>query len=163
MSSPPAVCWHPGQWLGGLREASDIRWLKEHGIRRVITCAVEIDKTQIALDGDIEWIRFEMEDAKKKDDWGRIQDVMWYYLEDAVRKVEESLERGIPTLLHCVQGWQRSPTVLVCVLVKRYGWEPRGVISMMRNFREGSFEKECHFESLILEWGRRQFFNLKKK
>lgn len=163
MTTAPAVCWYPGQWLGGLREASDSRWLKEHGIKRVITCAVEISREQIALDDDIEWIRYEMEDSRFRDDRGRIQDVMWYYLEDAVRRVEESITRGIPSLLHCVQGWQRSPTVLTCVLVKRYGWEPSEVIEMMRRFREGSFDRECHFESLISEWGRRQFFNLRKK
>lgn len=162
--TPPAVCWYPGQWLGGLQEASNASWLKSHGIKRVITCAVEIKDKDLAKEEcrEIEWIHLDMEDNQNPSERGRIQDIMWYYLPEAIKHLNDSFERGLPTLLHCVQGWQRSPSVLVCFLVQRFGWEPVELIEQIRSFREGSFFRECHFKELILEWSRQQFFNLRK-
>jgi hypothetical protein len=157
------VCWYPGQWLGNAEDARNVEWLREKGIRRIITCAKEIGREDLSLLGDIEWIHYPMEDHRDREEWGRIQNVMWFYLEDAVGKLEDSLRKNIPTLIHCVQGWQRSPAVLCCLWTKRFGWEPLETVEMMRNFRGGSFQRECHFESLILEWGRQHFFNLNKK
>lgn len=165
MMTPPAVSWFPGQWLGGVQEARSRSWLKSHGIRRVITVAAEIDVETLPRKEmpEIEWVFFQLEDSRRRADRGRIQDIMWGYLERVMKVMRDSVEKGIPTLVHCVMGAQRAPTVLVCFWIERYGWKAEEAIQQMRRFREGSFQSDCHFENLILEWERRHFFNLVRR
>jgi hypothetical protein len=73
------VCIYPGLWWGSYRQARSEEWLQEHGIERVITCAIDAQD----LGGKMENLGID-----------------WYW-EGGLPFLEESLGNGIPTLIHC--------------------------------------------------------------
>lgn len=89
-----AICWYPGQWWGTYKQARTVKWLEEHGIRRVITCAIDANDLCGTMENmNIELFVMNWETCHEypcEDDWNR-----------GMRFLEESLINEIPTLVHC--------------------------------------------------------------
>lgn len=88
------VCIYPGLWWGSYRQARSEEWLQEHGIKRVITCAMDAQDLGGKMENlGIDWYLMNWEIKKEYPD-----EEEW---EGGLTFLEESLENGIPTLIHC--------------------------------------------------------------
>lgn len=142
---------YPGDLDAAVRDAK-LRGLLDCGIRRVISL-MEVGETSrggrpfepyeprlqgLAAEAGlaIEFVRMSIRDASSP---------TRAVLDTVLDKLDESLELGIPTYLHCWGGHGRTSTVAACHLI-RHGSTPEQAIAQVFLWREGLPKNHHPFE-----------------
>lgn len=97
-----------GLWVGDMKSAVDINFMKRHNIRAVINCTPDVPM----MFSGVDYMKLKMNDTLKQQD---IEDMI-KYLPHAVKFIYDKRREGKNVLVHCHAGMQRSATIVVAYL-----------------------------------------------
>lgn len=69
-----------------------------------------------------------------------------------LEKIQDTIQRGKPVLVHCYAGTQRSCAVVACYLIRYHGMKPMNVVTYISSKRPEAFEEGVHFLHAILRF-----------
>ena len=124
--------------------ASQVKWLKKHGIKSILTLREEPLPKEYFEGSGVASFHVEMSDHDPPSQES---------LSKAVGHVRKEIEKGNPVLVHCLAGQGRTGTVLACYLIEYQGKGPEDAITDLRNERPGSVEQTQ--EVAVHEYARR--------
>ena len=135
MDFPPIPLLEGSLWLGSVRDASNLGWLKSQGIRNV----VNVGHTP----GRPSWVRRDGTKAGEASDWIKSYTEVNPYdahgypiLQNHLHEVEPVLQKlykdGERTLINCHQGINRSTTLAVAFLANLTGAPVEEIIALIR-------------------------------
>jgi atypical dual specificity phosphatase len=124
--------------------ASQVKWLREHGIKSILTLREEPLPKEFFEGTGVTSLHVEMSDHDPPAQES---------LSRAVGHVRREIEKGNAVLVHCLAGQGRTGTVLACYMVEYHGKEPGEAIAKLRKDRPGSVEQTQ--ESAVHEYARR--------
>lgn len=140
--SRPATCVVDGLlWIGSALDASDKRFLDANGIRVILNCAGEAERTRLQ--------------GYEYHELGALDVLGYPVLERHAGKTRAVLAsaftRGAPVLIHCAAGINRSVALAVDFLAAISGAPAAGVVEWVRSLRAGvltnpSFEHQLRGE-----------------
>jgi len=149
MDFPPIPLLEGSLWLGSVRDASNLAWLKSQGIRHV----VNVGHTP----GRPSWMHADGSKAPEAEGWIKTYTEVHPYdapgypiLQNHLHQVQPVLEKlykdGERTLINCHQGINRSTTLAVAFLTKLTGASAAEIIALIRPRRpvlsNGSFVQQ---------------------
>ena len=111
--------------------ASQVKWLKKHGIKSILTLREEPLPKEYFEGTGVTPLHVEMADHDAPSQEA---------LSKAVGHVRKEIEKGNAVLVHCLAGQGRTGTVLACYMVEFQGKEPSEAIAKLRKDRPGSVE-----------------------
>lgn len=124
--------------------AAQVRWLKKHGVKSILTLREEpLPKEYIDGTG-MNYMHVRMSDHDPPSQEA---------LSKAVAHVRSEIERGNSVMVHCLAGQGRTGTVISCYLIQYQDREPADVLEQLRKARPGSVESSQ--ESAVYEYARR--------
>ena len=69
-----------------------------------------------------------------------------------LEKIQDTIQRGKPVLVHCYAGTQRSCAVVACYLIRYHGMKPMDAVTYISTKRPEAFEEGVHFLHAILQF-----------
>jgi len=127
-------------WLGNKNDAGDEAFLKEHGIKTVFNCTPDVPDAPVG-----KTVRFPIHDSHDDEDVMRKNGMAW------AQKIMEAMAEG-PVLVHCVEGRQRSATLVALIMGLAGGKRLPAVIKELRAKRSISLMPEPTFKKPLEEW-----------
>lgn len=120
----------PWLWVGSEADACDIVWLKQTGVKSVLTAAVEcsppLDPTTIGQHGVEHHLALPMQDAGNEQ--------FELLLTQAVSFLADAKARGDVVFAHCRAGVSRSPTVVIAYLMQHEGWTLEAAMAHVKRY-----------------------------
>lgn len=120
--------------------------LYEAGIRTIVSLAAEVEV------GDLTTYGFEHYTADFPPMFLRSEGLQKAFLHEALpvwRFIDEQLQAGRPTLVHCQAGKDRTGAILAGHLVLYEGWEPPEAIRHLRTLKEHALGAEGYEEAIL--------------
>lgn len=71
-------------------------------------------------------------------------------LPGAVENIHYHLQMGIPVIVHCLAGQQRSPTVVAAYLVSKRGFSLEDAVRHIRKIKKDAFFYKINFEDALV-------------
>jgi protein-tyrosine phosphatase len=127
-------------WLGNKNDAGNEAFLKEHGIKTVFNCTPDVPDAPI---GKTE--RFPIHDSPDDEDIMRKNGMAW------AQEIMEAMADG-PVLVHCVEGRQRSATLVALIMGLAGGKRLPAVLKELRAKRSIALMPEPTFKKPLEEW-----------
>jgi len=120
--------------------AEDVALLHRHGVRRVVSLTERpLDSTPLTEAGiDVHHVPVPDFDAPTLEQ-----------VETIVRIVDDGLERGHASLVHCLAGLGRTGTIAACYLAHRHGWEGEAAIRSARELEPGYIQSPRQEEFVV--------------
>lgn len=157
MDFPPIPLLEGSLWLGSVRDASNLPWLKSQGIRHV----VNVGHTP----GRPSWVRSDGTKMGEAEHWIKSYTEVHAYdaadypiLQHHLHQVEPLLTKlykdGERALINCHQGINRSTTLAVAVLAKLTGAPVEEIIGLIRPRRP--VLSNSSFVQQLLTWDQTQ-------
>jgi len=112
-----------------------------------IRCVVNVSETEHPINksrftGQI--VNWQIDDGDEMPDL--------FILDAITTLVAQNVKNGIPTMVHCAAGLNRSGLVNAIALIKLTGWDGRKVISVMRDARDPMVLCNDVFEKFVLDF-----------
>lgn len=96
-----------GLYLGDHRNATSMRWLKQHNISHIVNCAKEHHEY---FPGEFVYLSLHLDDSEDQ--------VLYHVLEQSHNFIKDALDNGGSVLVHCHAGISRSASVVIYYLMK---------------------------------------------
>lgn len=107
----------PNLWVGNQAASQDLEFLERCGIGLIINVSNDIPFTAHYQAAQL---RIPVKDRREP----RQYEIMKENLPGALRQIHEALNKGVPVLVHCHSGAQRSPfVVLMYLLLLGHGFD----------------------------------------
>jgi hypothetical protein len=133
-------------YLGDFRDSRNTAFLIGRGIGLVINATEEWPPFAGTL--KICEIKYSVRDDLQP---GSIR-VMREFIPHAVAQIETSLRSGVPVLVHCHAGMQRSACIVAAYLMKSEGLTAAGAVTAVRARRSVAFLPGVNFWEALLWW-----------
>lgn len=141
-----------GLWVGNQRSAASERFIADNRIGAILNCTANVPN-HFAANPSIQYLRIPVHDTAAKRDIGKFL----RYLPAAcefiyrVRVVE-----GLPLLIHCHAGKQRSAAVVVAFLIKFYNYTPHNAVNFLLRKKPDVFHngRNVNFALALNQWYR---------
>ena len=131
----------PGLWLGNRAAALDDNWLREKGIKTIFNATkdtpfspVATERYRIPVDDNLEPV--EIANMRR---WGP----------EAVYKIVYAHRAGLPILVHCHAGMQRSAALVAMTLIALKNYDAEKAIKYIRDRRSVAFFPVANFADAI--------------
>lgn len=134
----------PNLWLGSLKDAQDLNFLKTANIQTVVNCTKDIDFYNPKLNN----IRIPVDDNLEYDQIT----LLYTYLNKIADVIHSSLRKHEPVLVHCFAGKQRSCSVIAAFLMKHLRLSFSEAAMLMKTKREICFEPTVNFRKALEEF-----------
>jgi hypothetical protein len=131
----------PNLWLGNKDTALDSKWLKAHGIKEVFNCTPDVPFAS----GSFKKHRLEVldrpEDVDKMTELGPA----------FAKKIVVAMDKH-PVLVHCIEGRQRSPTIVALVMASLNPTKASAMKKKLQRKRPIVFTPTATFEDSLKTW-----------
>jgi hypothetical protein len=131
----------PNLWLGNKDTALDSKWLKEHGIKEVFNCTPDVPFAS----GSFKKHRLEVldrpEDVDKMTELGPA----------FAKKIVLAMDKH-PVLVHCIEGRQRSPTLVALVMASLNPTKASAMKKKLQRKRPIVFTPNATFDRSLKTW-----------
>lgn len=112
----------PNIYIGGFDEASNYRWLKDHGITHIVNMAIEHPNY---FPRAFRYIKLGIFDHPKQS--------LFPEVAAGLRFMKNAIARGGLVFVHCHAGVSRSSSMVLYYLMKTYGWSLKKSLAYMRD------------------------------
>lgn len=110
----------PGLWIGGVRAAKNLKFLRDNNIQVIVNATRDIPNYYQNSDYPVFYKRVPVDDSLLYSDVSSMK----YYLPNVVNFIETELEKGKNILIHCQSGMQRSPIIAAAYVLKTKNLTP---------------------------------------
>jgi atypical dual specificity phosphatase len=111
--------------------AAQVRWLKENGVRSILTLTEDPLPKEFMEGSGVSSIHVRMSDHAAPSQES---------LSKAVKQIRLEVERGNPVVVHCLAGKGRTGSVLAAYMIEYHGKNADEALSELRASRPGSVE-----------------------
>lgn len=132
----------PGLWLGNYQASHDEVFLQAHNIRTVFNCTKDL---QFHPSVQTRY-RVPVDDNLKDEEIRNME--LWSY--EIIYKLLNEYKKGMPVLVHCAAGMQRSAAVVAMFLFATQGMNWDQAYRHIRQRRAIAFFPSANFERAIL-------------
>lgn len=139
-----------GLYLGNYMDSRDVSTILNRRIGLVINMTEEWPRFAGLILGVRELKYNVRDDLRPSSIW-----LMQSYLPHAVDAIDKSLKRGIPVLVHCHAGVQRSACVVAAYLMHSEGLSVFDAIAEVRRKRPVAFQPGVNFYGALQAFGKR--------
>jgi len=133
----------PRLWLGNFKSSQDINFLKNNRITVIINCTKDLPF--IDIQGVYKY-RVPVDDNLAKEEIVS----MAHWITKILPIIANHYQQGRAILIHCAMGMQRSAIVVLCLLYKHFGYEPKAALIKMRIKRPIVFLPYMNFSTSFL-------------
>ena len=130
----------PGLWLGSYKAANQ-HWLGEKGVKAVFNCTKDIPfvhtiqrKYRVPVDDNLQ-----AEEIRNLEHWSY----------EIVYKITREYQTGIPILVHCAAGMQRSAACVAMFLMATRNMTPDQAMEYIQERRPVAFRPSANFGPAI--------------
>ena len=131
----------PNLWLGNLRGASDKKFMENKNISIIINCT----KDYPFYFEKIPRYRIPVNDNRDPNN----MKIMFNHLDKAVNTIDYYLSKNEPVYVHCYAGAQRSATIVVSYLMKKYKLPKTKAIEFVKQKRPIIFFNSPTFDIIL--------------
>lgn len=131
----------PNLWLGNLKGASDVNFIKNKNIKAIVNCTIDYPFY-------FDWIqqyRVPVNDNRNPQNMGK----MFQYLDETVESIHKHIRRNEPVFVHCYFGAQRSATVVVAYIMKKFNLSKNKAIEFVKQKRPIIFFNTPTFDVIL--------------
>ena len=121
----------PGLWIGNKKIVNNMYFLTKWNIATIISCTSNRPKIKY----DVEKLHIPFSDLKARD-----SSVIYNFLNDIVKFIDEKISGQKPLLIHCSKGFQKSPTIVAAYLIKHTKCSADDAIKLIKSKREMAFD-----------------------
>jgi protein tyrosine/serine phosphatase len=133
----------PNLYLGNIKAANDIDFLKKYNILAIVNCT-ENDNFSNYFKDKLKF-RLCIKDSKDANNMNKFQnDII-----DSINFIEESLNNNKPVFVHCYWGLMRSATVIAAYLIKKYNISKLDAINIIKEQRPMSLSSIYNFNEIL--------------
>jgi hypothetical protein len=137
----------PGVWIGNNKHASNHVFINQNDISVIISCSTKKPRTCI---GHIEHLEIPIDEIDVDYQPSKSQlNTIYEYINDVTIYIYKKITAQQNILIHCNDGYQRSPTIIATFLMKYCDCSIDKSISIIRSKRENSFRPEPTFIGLL--------------
>ena len=133
----------PNLYLGNIRGANDINFLKKHNIEAILNCTQNEPFNHYFNDKII--LRLNINDSKDIDNINKFKND----IHDCITFIEECIDNNKPVYVHCYWGLMRSATVIACYLIKKYNILPKDAICIIKEQRPRAISSIYNFNEIL--------------
>lgn len=136
----------PGLWLGSMRAAHDVAWMREAGVGAVLNMAADcVDEPADGYPDTIRTMRIAAEDSPDYPLLARHLPASFAFVSECLDEVPPR-----PVLVHCVQGINRSGAVVVACVMLRSGIPLLDALYHVSMLRSGIVNNDYFQAELVL-------------
>lgn len=131
----------PNLWLGNLRGASNKQFMKDKNIHAIVNCT-------ITYPFYFDWIqqyRVPVNDNRNPVN----MKTMFDFLDKTVEQIDRHIKRKESVFVHCYFGAQRSATIVVAYLMKKYNLTKKEAIEFVKQKRPVVFFNTPTFDVIL--------------
>ena len=132
-------------WLGDLHSARDAMFFKEHNISYVVNCTVRHASPTFYDNMEICYSRLPIYDSRDKSNMNYFKCNKDRYIE----QIHSFLVVKKPVLIHCVHGIQRSASLVVFYLMKKFNIDACVAMKIIKDKRQIAFGLEPTFKDIF--------------
>ncbi len=136
----------PGLWLGNMKAAHDIEFLKKHNIRTVFNCSKDIEFHPYT----IRRFRVPVDDNLQQQEIRNLE--LWSF--EVVSHIAKEYKEGHKILVHCAAGMQRSAAVMAMFLIATQRVSKDQAMNYIRSKRPIAFMPMANFDKAIAGFER---------
>jgi protein-tyrosine phosphatase len=131
----------PGLWLGNIRAARDETFLHNHKIETVFNCTKDLPFADCVK----RRYRVPVDDNLQQDEIRNME--LWAF--EIVLKLAKERKQGVPILVHCAAGMQRSAAVIAFYLISMYRMKAENAMAFIQSRRPIAFTPQANFGQAI--------------
>jgi len=113
-----------GLYLGNIYDAKDENWLKRHGVTHIINAAEEVPNFYMGI--------FKYTNLNMKDN---PQEVGAFMFEKVYKYIDRIRSSGGVILIHCLEGVNRSASVILYYIMRKFNVDYRRAFSSLYKLR----------------------------
>lgn len=133
----------PNLYLGNIKSANDIEFLKNNKIEAIINCT-ENEPFNDYFNNKFK-LRLSVNDSKNIDNMIKFKND----ITDAIDFIETCLTNNKPVYVHCYWGLMRSATVIACYLIKKFNMLPKDAICIIKEQRPRAISSIYNFNEIL--------------
>ena len=138
----------PNLYLGNIKAAHDIDFLKTCGIKAIVNCTDNEPFNQYFEEQSNDkklTFRLAIKDNKNSEN---IEDFKKSVI-DAIIFIEQNLDQNRPVFVHCYWGLMRSATVIASYLIKKYSICALDAINIVKEKRPQALSSLYNFNEIL--------------
>ena len=140
-----------GLWLGNIKSAYSVAFLRKHNIKLVINCTDHIPTPDFYKRMKIRTIRLPLNNHNININ----NKIMYYYLSAVEYEIYNALQHNKNVLVHCFEGKHRSAAVVEYFLMKRkFGFDYKKAFDFIKKKRPVAFIPKDYFSDFLLNYNQ---------
>ena len=140
-----------GLWLGNIKSAYSVAFLRKHNIKLVINCTDHIPTPDFYKRMKIRTIRLPLNNHNININ----NKIMYYYLSAVEYEIYNALQHNKNVLVHCFEGKHRSAAVIEYFLMKRkFGFDYKKAFDFIKKKRPVAFVPQDYFSDFLLNYNQ---------
>lgn len=137
----------PGLWIGDKNSAHNIDFINEKKIRNIINCSKNIKFSQY-LNKNIEKIRIPVNDHPNKT-YNIDNNHLYKHFNTITTFIHKKIQQQSNVLIHCREGVQRSPSIIVAYIMKYGKVNKNKAIYFVKSKREKCFIPDNNYDMAL--------------
>ena len=133
----------PNLYLGNIKSANDIHFLKENNIQTIINCT-ENEPFHEYFDDKSKY-RLNINDSRETHNINRFKEQIF----EIIDLIDDSIINNKPVYVHCYWGLMRSATVIASYLIKKYKLSSKDAITLVKEQRPMAISSLYNFNEVL--------------